>query len=1732
MFSGKRFAFLVLLALALAGTSGGATTVNVDFNSSDAAGGSFSGTYTGVAAAPDSGTIWNGVTVGSETGGLFATFTSGNLATSTGVVTGITVSLGNFRAYEANENPAALAPKLMTDFVYQQTLGPGGPNSTFSVNNLDPAQSYDLYLYAQNGGHANTATTFTIHGVTKVASNAGNTGSFGQNVNYALFQGVAPNASGVIAGTFNDFAPANNAAFNGMQIVLQGPPPPPTPPPPTRPGLTAKWADADSVLVFNEIHYHPANEATDTEWIELRSLQGVDVDISGWKLEGGVDFKFPNGTIARGRGFILVAANPGHASLAGLGALGPFTGQLDNGGEELRLVNNSGRVMDRVNYSDAGEWPVGPDGSGATLAKFEEEFADAGPTNWTTSAGMGGTPGALNFAPGARYPGSRFVFNEITGATTSPFRVELLNASTGALDLGGFKIVSSAGGSYSLPAQNVARGAVASFTSLQMGFTPAQGDRLMLLSASGAEFDDARQVTNRLRGRTARGRWAFPTTPGFGTAANTFTINTDVVINEIMYHPHAAQAAQGQWIELHNRGAAVAQLGGWSLGDAVSFNFPAGTTLGPGQYLVVSDNPTSLATHFPGVTILGPFSGELSRGSERLELIDQNNNVVDEVAYFDGGRWPALADGGGSSLERRSPFADGTAPEAWAASNESSRGQWQTVNYSGAGTNALSSDPASWNEFVFGLLDDGSFLIDDISVKEVNQGNRELIQNGTFEGGAASPIWRFLGTHRRATVVPDPDDAGKKVLRIDVTGSTEHISNHAETTLKNSGSYIPISGSSTYNISFRARWVAGCNLLNTRLYFNRLARKTVLAVPAASGTPGAQNSTFIANLGPTYRDLSHYPAVPALTENASVSVRPSDPNGLGAVTLFYAVNGGPFAPAAMNDPDNDGVYTGTVPMQGAGAKVQFYVQAQDGLGATSFFPAGGPNARAMIPWVDGEATGGPAQNLRLTMLGSDITTLHDVTNVMSNDPIGSTVIYRERYIYYDAGVWLKGSERGRAQDIRVGFNLRFPADAPFLGAHQRIAIDRSGAGNEFGQREMLVNHGVARAGNIPGNHADLIRVIAPRQQNTSAAMLFKSRFSDEYLDNQYDQGGDGTLFEYELIYVPLTTNIPSGAGPHWVEGLKIPYPQPDSVQNEPVRDLGVDQELYRWHYLIKNRRQQDDYSKLMSAAASIGLPSGAQFLSEARTKLDVDQWLRTFAAATLFGIGDTYITGGLGHNAQFYVRPSDGKLLLFPWDMDVAFNLGSTSTLTPSPDLQKLIVDPAFKRAYYGHVLDIVNTAFNTTYLTSWAQHYNTYLPGQNLSQYLSYISSRASSAQTQIHGAVAQVPFAITTPNGQPVSAPFATIQGTGWVDVREIRLLGSTEPLIVTWLGSSSFQVTVPIAPDTTSITLHALGFDGTLLATSTITVTTSGTTQPASAANLAITEVMYHPPPPTAAEQMAGYNFPDAEDEFEYVEVQNISAASVNVQNAHFTEGFDYTFPSRVLTPGERIVVARNPAAFALRYPSVPPGSVLGPFVAGKLLDSGESIALVDAGGGSIRSFSFGDSDEWPSAADGDGLSLVLIRPESLPDVTLAQNWRHSALPGGNPAAGDRTTFDAWKSAHSISSDTDDLDLDDAGNFLEYARGTDARLPDRQRVFASLDDDGRLVISFTRRIGADDVSFEAQLSTSLTVWAPDPVILRYAGVAYNADGTETVRYRITNGAPAAARRYLRIKASLLND
>ena len=56
--------------------------------------------------------------------------------------------------------------------------------------------------------------------------------------------------------------------------------------------------------------YHPATNEPALEWVELHNQNAVDVDLGGWRLTGGIDYTFPNGTVIRGRGYLVVAVSP------------------------------------------------------------------------------------------------------------------------------------------------------------------------------------------------------------------------------------------------------------------------------------------------------------------------------------------------------------------------------------------------------------------------------------------------------------------------------------------------------------------------------------------------------------------------------------------------------------------------------------------------------------------------------------------------------------------------------------------------------------------------------------------------------------------------------------------------------------------------------------------------------------------------------------------------------------------------------------------------------------------------------------------------------------------------------------------------------------------------------------------------------------------------------------------------------------------------------------------------------------------------------------------------------------------------------------------------------------------------------------------------------------------------------------------------------------------------------
>ncbi len=145
---------------------------------------------------------------------------------------------------------------------------------------------------------------------------------------------------------------------------------------------------------------------------------------------------------------------------------------------------------------------------------------------------------------------------------------------------------------------------------------------------------------------------------------------TGLVISEIMYHPPDVPGVTNslEYVEIFNGQDYFEDLSGFQLRGDADYDFPAGTILQSGGFLVVARNPAALQAVYGISGVLGPFTNNLpnTRGVVRLE--SELGAHLLEVEYDSEGEWPATADGGGHSLVLARPSYGERSVKAWAAS--------------------------------------------------------------------------------------------------------------------------------------------------------------------------------------------------------------------------------------------------------------------------------------------------------------------------------------------------------------------------------------------------------------------------------------------------------------------------------------------------------------------------------------------------------------------------------------------------------------------------------------------------------------------------------------------------------------------------------------------------------------------------------------------------------------------------------------------------------------------------------------------------------------------------------------------------------------------------------------------------------------------------------------------------------------------------------------------------------
>jgi hypothetical protein len=1413
-----------------------------------------------------------------------------------------------------------------------------------------------------------------------------------------------------------------------------------------------------SAFAISEIMYHPRVAPEDTnrslEFIEIYNAEAYPENLVRHRLSGSIDFTFTNELLVQPGQFVVVARDPSfvqsHYGITGV--LGPWVGATTNslpgGGGLIRLRNPAGAVLVEVPYQSSDPWPTAADGSGHSLVLRRPSFGERSPKAWSASSTIDGSPGRDE--PYGPQPLSSIVINELLANSdggTLDF-IELYNHSNGDVDLAGAWLTDEANVfKFQIPGPAIipARGFL-HFTQAQLGFSlSAGGERLYLYDAARTRVVDAvdypGQASGVSSGRSPDGSPVFSVlaspTPG---TANSRIASPPVVINEIMYNPITGQN-NDEYIELYNRSSVTQNMSGWRLRGGISYNFPSNVLIAPGGYLVVAENVTNLLAHYGNLNsgnTVGNYSGSLANGGERIALLRTEPNIVPgtngpvtniisilicDVTYGDGGRWGNWSDGGGSSLELVDPDADIRQPANWADSDETSKGTWSNIELSGnlttSGTTPLGS-PVFDQLHIF-QLGVGECLLDDVEVH--NNTGPNLIPNPSFESGLTS--WTLQGSHDGSTI-ENVGFSGNSSLHIRAASRGDNGANRIR-----SGTLSGLSTSST-NVILRCkvRWIRGWPEILLRLHGGMLEVSGRMSVPTNLGTPGAPNSRAVSNAGPAVYEVVHSPALPAANEPVVVTARAQDPDGIASLRIKYrldAVTPGNFQSLDMNDTGingdaiaGDGVYSGTLPGQVAGAAISFYLEASDPLGAANTFPqdvfppagfvrcfpSDAITKELLVRWGDRQMMGSFASyHLWGTLTNLGRWTARDDLN---NAVMDGTFVYNNYRVIYNArpnfagSPWHRtsfdGSPTNNAE--RMDYVCNFPEDDLFLGTTDTVIgtvgnpADGSNSPSDTSGQTEQTSYLFFREMGLQFNYRRYVHMFlngnqrsihggVPAGLNGNFVMEDAQQPNGDMVEEWFPEETDGELFKIE----------------DWFEfndtATGFSNEDADLGRREAFINGKVQLNTAPYRFMWRRRAvaagdSASDYENLFKIVDAISPTAAYTELNaapvpdpQALNKLiDAEQWMRIIAVQHTVGNWDSY-GYERGKNSYSYM-PRGGRMVLWTWDIDFTLGLGHAATMdtfTLGADgdrrIQGMWSTPIFVRMYWRAFDDLVNGPWNNTYTDPIMDAKAAAMTANNVSftpSALTNVKNFIRDRRNYLIGQLTRVnpPFTARATGGSDPNDNLVLISGTAPVRIGDIYLNGAYYP--VTWTTATNWTARIVLQPGTNQLTFRGIRPDGTPTSDAPITtnITFNGT-QPDPRDAIAFNEIMYNPKVPEAS----------------YVELWNKSTASFDLSGWEIN-GLDYTFPlGSIMTSGQYLVLAKNRAAFLTAYTN----AVAFDQFNGNLDLDGETLTLFKPGTDNapdiiIDQVRYEARLPWATDANGSGASLQVIDPTR--DNSRPSNW----------------------------------------------------------------------------------------------------------------------------------------------
>ena len=387
----------------------------------------------------------------------------------------------------------------------------------------------------------------------------------------------------------------------------------------------------------------------DAEWLELRNTTAFNIDLLGWRVGKPTGQSGPMSSyILKPDSFVIVCTSSAVAAMSVYGNTISVTNfpSLNNTGDLLYLRSPQGTIIHSVNYTD--DWyqnELKKDG-GWTLEMIDTHNPCSGITNWKASVDVkGGTAGKKNSTDG------------INADQTSPKLLRAYTTDSVNLVLVFDESLDSTSASIAT-SYSISDGVGTPVTATPLSFSFNRVN-LRLAGASALLRNKVYTVTTTVVTDCSGNTIGTTNTARVGLYEQVDSFN--IVVNEILFNP---KPTSNDYVEIYNRSNKILNLKNVYIANrnstgAISSIAQLSTEdylLFPQDFMVITESRSLVLYDYiannPDAFIEIGSMPSFNDDESNVIILNEQGNIVDEVAYSDQWHFKLISNKEGVSLER------------------------------------------------------------------------------------------------------------------------------------------------------------------------------------------------------------------------------------------------------------------------------------------------------------------------------------------------------------------------------------------------------------------------------------------------------------------------------------------------------------------------------------------------------------------------------------------------------------------------------------------------------------------------------------------------------------------------------------------------------------------------------------------------------------------------------------------------------------------------------------------------------------------------------------------------------------------------------------------------------------------------------------------------------------------------------------------------------------------------